>query len=80
MPYHTIAFRRSPLGLAAAPGGGVLVADTGNCRVVQWSPGAPNGLVVAGGREDDDGWFEPVGVGLDGSGAMLVTSQAYGSM
>lgn len=38
-----------PWGIAEVPGGGFLVVDRGNHRVVYWGPAASQGIVVAGG-------------------------------
>ncbi|HEY8369003.1 MAG TPA: NHL repeat-containing protein, partial [Thermodesulfobacteriota bacterium] len=63
---------RRPLGLAAAPDGTLLVADTGNHRIVRL---APDGRIVAtyGGPGDDPGEFErPAAVAAAPDGTFLV--------
>lgn len=66
---------RSPHGIAADPSGLVLVADTGNDRVVI--------LRRSGSRLEPEGllsgdFLEPWGVALDGSGGVYVTDREGG--
>lgn len=66
---------RRPFGVAAAPGGAVLVADSGNHRVTYWARGSREGVVVAGGRGQGsrlDQLNYPRGVVAEGPDALLV--------
>lgn len=65
---------RSPLGVAAGADGSVLVADTGNARVVCWRRGSQEGEVLLSGSRSGDQPFEPISLLLDGSGSLVVSA------
>eukprot|EP00445_Apocalathium_hangoei_P074175 CAMPEP_0204154074 /NCGR_PEP_ID=MMETSP0361-20130328/28411_1 /ASSEMBLY_ACC=CAM_ASM_000343 /TAXON_ID=268821 /ORGANISM="Scrippsiella Hangoei, Strain SHTV-5" /LENGTH=79 /DNA_ID=CAMNT_0051109295 /DNA_START=3 /DNA_END=239 /DNA_ORIENTATION=+ len=61
--------------MAAPPSVDVVVADTENHRVLLFSAGAPEGVVVAGGNKAGDGLHQldsPCGVAVDPSDGSFV--------
>lgn len=65
---------RMPMGVAVAPGGAIVIADTGNSRVVRWVRGACEGQVIIRGSRSGPDLFEPVGVATYASGETAVTA------
>ncbi len=65
----------NPSQLVATPDGAVIVADTGNDRVVRWPDGADTGVLVAGGQGRGQSLGQlalPVGVALSPTGDVYV--------
>ncbi|CAE8586970.1 unnamed protein product [Polarella glacialis] len=64
-----------PFGLAIDHEGGLLIADSGNHRIIRWLPGARQGEVVAAGNGRGDRLDQlsyPRGVVAERSGSILV--------
>jgi hypothetical protein len=68
-----------PLGVAVDAHGDVYVAEWGNQRVQEWTPGAAYGITILDGRvAPADQPFSVVGVAVDGRGDVLIADEAYG--
>lgn len=64
-----------PFGIALDHEGALLIADSGNHRILRWLPGARVGEVVAGGNGRGEGLEQlsyPRGVVAEASGSILV--------
>mmetsp|Transcript_88265 Transcript_88265/g.193444 ORF Transcript_88265/g.193444 Transcript_88265/m.193444 type:complete len:368 (+) Transcript_88265:57-1160(+) len=69
---------RLPLGVCPARDGSLLVADTGNSRLVKWLPSASSGEVLVTKAQSRGSRFEPVHICIDGKG--LLFASASGSV
>ena len=64
-----------PFGIATQADGTIFIADSGNHRIMRWTPGSSSGEIVAGGRGRGRGLHQlnyPRGLVLDFNGDLLV--------
>lgn len=75
-PKASVAGLYGPRGVAVAPGGAVLVADTGNNRLMIYDADLKEGRAVGSKGSGPEQFSDPVGVAVGPSGAVYVADVA----